>query len=206
MAKETLRQYLNRKIKDKGSSLTAEKKKAGKYKSISAAKKAGSLYYTDKNNKVMAAVFANDLKEKTKDTAVKTSKRPKIRRRGFSVPSVTVTLLPDKYMDEKPRSSDRGKANRTISRKRKPGGPDPSGVMTPGGRKTYVPVSKTKKTSGKLSKLKGINWMKAHTYADYMALSKSEARALGLPATRLASTQHKLRNQKFKDGKNFMGK
>ena len=186
MAKETLRQYLNRRIKDKGTSLTAEKKKAGKYKSISAAKKAGSLYYTDKNGKVMAAVFANDLKEKTKDTAVKTSKRPKIRRRGFSVPSVTVTLLPDKYMDEKPRSSDRGKANRTISRKRKPGGPDPS--------------------AGKLSKLKGINWMKAHTYADYMALSKSEARALGLPATRLASTQHKLRNQKFKDGKNFMGK
>ena len=64
MAKETLQQYLNRKIKEKGTSLTEEKKKAGKYKSISAAQKAGSLYYTDKNGKVMAAVLAGDLKEK----------------------------------------------------------------------------------------------------------------------------------------------
>tara|TARA_R110000851_G_scaffold86119_1_gene187028 strand:+ start:226 stop:750 length:525 start_codon:yes stop_codon:yes gene_type:complete len=54
--------------------------------------------------------------------------------------------------------------------------------------------------------LKGAAWMKANTYAAYEALSKSEARALGLPATRVMSTQHPLRNQKFKDGKNFMGK
>ena len=64
MAKETLQQHLNRKLKEKGTSLTEEKKKAGKYKSIGAAQKAGSLYYTDKNGKVMAAVFAGDLKEK----------------------------------------------------------------------------------------------------------------------------------------------
>ena len=64
MAKETLQQHLNRKLKEKGTSLTEEKKKAGKYKSIGAAQKAGSLYYTDKNGKVMAAVLAGDLKEK----------------------------------------------------------------------------------------------------------------------------------------------
>jgi len=64
MAKESLREYLNRKIKSKGSSLSKEKKKASKYKSISAAKKAGALYYTNKDGKVMAAVFAEDLKEK----------------------------------------------------------------------------------------------------------------------------------------------
>tara|TARA_R110002012_G_scaffold176234_1_gene341133 strand:- start:422 stop:1009 length:588 start_codon:yes stop_codon:yes gene_type:complete len=179
MAKETLRQYLNRKIKDKGSSLTAEKKKAGKYKSISAAKKAGSLYYTDKNDKVMAAVLASDLKEKTKDTAVKISKRPKIRRRGFSVPSVTVTLLPDKYMDEKPRSSDRGKANRTISRKRKPGGPDPSGLMTPGGRKTY----KSKKINKGVDPNKLATPLKSYTYKQWEAMSKAERRKLRLPVT-----------------------
>ena len=66
MAKETLRKYLNRMLKSKGATLTSEKKKASKYTSISAAKKAGSLYYTDKNGKVMAAVFGSDLKERIK--------------------------------------------------------------------------------------------------------------------------------------------
>ena len=58
----SLKEYLNSKIKSKGSSLSKEKAKAGKYKSISAAKKAGALYYTNKDGKVMAAVFAEDLK------------------------------------------------------------------------------------------------------------------------------------------------
>ena len=39
----SLRTYLNNQIKEKGSSLTKEKAKAGKYKSIAAAKKAGAL-------------------------------------------------------------------------------------------------------------------------------------------------------------------
>ena len=202
MAKETLQQYLNKKLKAKNTTVTKEKKKASKYKSISAAQKAGSLYYTDKNDKVMAAVFAGDLKEKEATTTVSKSSRPKTRPRSAASPKVTVTLLPPRYMDEKPRSSDRGKS-RTVKRIRKPGGPDPSGIA---GKKTYVPIPKVNKTSGKSSKLRGADWMKAHTYADYMGLTKSEARALGLPATRVVSTQHKLRNQKFKDGKNFMGK
>jgi len=203
MAKETLQQYLNKKLKAKNTTVTKEKKKASKYKSISAAQKAGSLYYTDKNDKIMAAVFAGDLKEKETTTTVSKSLRPKTRPRSAASPKVTVTLLPPRNMDEKPRSSDRGKANRTIRRYRKPGGPDPLGIA---GKKTYVSIPKVNKTSGKSSKLRGADWMKAHTYADYMGLTKSEARALGLPATRVVSTQHKLRNQKFKDGKNFMGK
>ena len=62
----TLRKYLNSKLKAKGLTLTQAKKNAGKYKSISAAKKAGSLYYTDKNGNVMAAVYAEDLKKPLK--------------------------------------------------------------------------------------------------------------------------------------------
>ena len=125
MAKETLQQHLNRKLKEKGTSSTEEKKKADKYKSIGAAQKAGSLYYTDKNGKVMAAVFAGDLKEK-KSTAPETSLRPKTRKKKPG---------PQPNAAKKPTpSSDRGKS-RTVTRIRKPGGADPSGLA---GKKTYV--------------------------------------------------------------------
>ena len=60
--KETLGAYLNRNIKELGSSLSKEKAKGKKYKSISAAKKAGALYYTNKAGKIMAAVYGEDLK------------------------------------------------------------------------------------------------------------------------------------------------
>ena len=187
MAKETLQQHLNRKLKAKDTTATKEKKKASKYKSISAAQKAGSLYYTDKNNKVMAAVFAGDLKEKettSKSTVVNKSLRPKTRPRSASSPKVTVTLLPDKYMDEKPRSSDRGKANRNISRKRKPGGPDPSGLMTPGGRKTYVKINKKNTpTKGGFDPNKLATPLKSYTYKQWEAMSKAERKKLRLPVT-----------------------
>ena len=62
----TLRSYMNAKLKAIGKTATQAKKDAGKYKSIAAAKKAGSLYYTDKNGKVMAAVYAEDLKKSPK--------------------------------------------------------------------------------------------------------------------------------------------
>lgn len=70
----SLRTYLNNKLKEKGMTTTQAKKNAGKYKSIAAAKKAGSLYYTNKDGKVMAAVYAEDLKK-----APTTSPRPKAR-------------------------------------------------------------------------------------------------------------------------------
>ena len=70
----SLRTFLNRKLKEKGMTTAQAKKNAGKYKSIAAAKKAGSLYYTNKDGKVMAAVYAEDLKK-----APATSPRPKLR-------------------------------------------------------------------------------------------------------------------------------
>ena len=76
----TLRKYLNSKLKAKGLTLTQAKKNAGKYKSIAAAKKAGSLYYTDKNGKVMAAVYAEDLKK-----PLKSSLFPKTRPSSGSI-------------------------------------------------------------------------------------------------------------------------
>ena len=103
----TLREYLNAKIKAKGSSLSAEKAKAKKYKSIAAAKKAGALYYTDKNGKVKAAVYAEDLKK-----PLKSSLRPKARPKketpvakpgDLKRPKITVeTLLPgsDKTLND----------------------------------------------------------------------------------------------------------
>jgi hypothetical protein len=72
----TLKEYLNAKIKSKGSTLAKEKAKGKKYKSIAAAKKAGALYYTNKDGKIMAAVYAEDLK---KPLAPNTSLRPKAR-------------------------------------------------------------------------------------------------------------------------------
>ena len=60
--KETLGAYLNRNIEELGSTLSKEKAKGKKYKSISAAKKAGALYYTNKAGKIMAAVYGEDLK------------------------------------------------------------------------------------------------------------------------------------------------
>ena len=80
MAKESLREHLNRRIKEKGSTLSKEKAKAKKYKSIAAAKKDGALYYTNKAGKVMAAVYATDL-------ALKSSLKPKLRPKPTPKPA-----------------------------------------------------------------------------------------------------------------------
>ena len=179
----------------------AEEKLKGKPRTVSAATRAGEKYFYDKNGTKKLAVtkealkksgktlkqWANDWKKpssKSKDTAVKKSLRPKTRSRGFAAPSVTVTLLADKYMDEKPRSSDRGKANRNISRKRKPGGPDPSGLMTPGGRKTYVNINKKNTpTKGGFDPNKLATPLKSYTYKQWEAMSKAERKKLRLPVT-----------------------
>ena len=101
----TLREYLNAKIKEKGSSLSAEKAKASKYKSIAAAKKAGALYYTDKSGKVMAAVYASDLSK-----PMSTSLRPKARptepktAKTASQPKVKTSMLDSPKMFAPSRS------------------------------------------------------------------------------------------------------
>ena len=92
----SLRTYLNNKIKEKGSSLSKEKAKASKYKSIAAAKKAGALYYTNKDGKVMAAVYAEDLKKAK--PKVKPIPKPKVRPKREKLgagerPKVTVKTL-----------------------------------------------------------------------------------------------------------------
>lgn len=79
MAKMSLREYANAWLKNKGTTATAAKKNAGKYKSIAAAKKAGSLYYTDKNGKVMLAVYAGDLTGPKPGSGRTSSPRPKLR-------------------------------------------------------------------------------------------------------------------------------
>ena len=71
----SLKEYLNSKIKSKGSTLAKEKAKGKKHKSIAAAKKAGALYYTNKDGKLMAAVYAEDLKKPIKKS-LKPRKRP----------------------------------------------------------------------------------------------------------------------------------
>jgi|9_EtaG_2_1085328.scaffolds.fasta_scaffold08600_9 hypothetical protein len=80
----TLRTYLNNQIKAKGSSLAQEKAKASKYKSIAAAKKAGALYYTNKDGKVMAAVYAEDLKKSAPVPRPKPKPRPKVTERKLN--------------------------------------------------------------------------------------------------------------------------
>ena len=78
-----LTKWINNQLKMKDISAKEAKKDAGKYKSIAAAKKAGSLYYTDKNGKVQAAVYAEDLKKpirpkaKPKDPRATRPKQPK---------------------------------------------------------------------------------------------------------------------------------
>ena len=57
-----LTRWINAKLKSKGLGVKEAKKDAGKYSSIAAAKRAGSLYYTDKKGRVMIAAYAEDLK------------------------------------------------------------------------------------------------------------------------------------------------
>jgi len=79
-----LTKWINAHLKAKGKSPKEAQKDAGKYSSISAAKKAGSLYYTDKKGRVMIAAYAEDLAKplpkpkKTETKIVKPEKRPKV--------------------------------------------------------------------------------------------------------------------------------
>ena len=78
MAKMSLREWINSEQKAKGLSTKEAKAGASKYKSISAAKKAGSLYYTNKDGKTMIAATAEDLKI-TKPKPRPKTLRPKMR-------------------------------------------------------------------------------------------------------------------------------
>ena len=78
-----LTKWINAHLKAKGKSPKEAQKDAGKYSSIAAAKRAGSLYYTDKKGRVMIAAYAEDLSKplpapKKKSEVVKPIKRPKV--------------------------------------------------------------------------------------------------------------------------------
>ena len=75
----SLRSYMNAQLKAMGKTVKQAQKDAGKYKSIAAAKKAGSLYYTDKNGKIMAAVYAEDLKKSPPKPKPKPAPKPKLK-------------------------------------------------------------------------------------------------------------------------------
>jgi len=128
----TLTEYLNAKIKAKGSTLSKEKAKAKKYKSISAAKKAGALYYTNKEGKVMAAVFAEDLK---KPLAPKKSKRPKARTEPVSEAVFVERANTKLRADEKARNAKKlleaMNAVGITDKTRKARGFDPLGLAKP---------------------------------------------------------------------------
>ena len=66
-----LTNWINAKLKAKGKSAKEAKKDAGKYSSIAAAKRAGSLYYTDKKGRVMIAAYAEDLNKPLPEPKVK---------------------------------------------------------------------------------------------------------------------------------------
>jgi len=113
-----LTQWINASLKNKGMTAKQAQKNAGKYKSIAAAKKAGSLYYKDKNGKIMIAAYAEDLKNIPK---VKPKVKPKADRkdgllsksgnptqgpgnRGMREKKITTTPLP-KTSTAKPKPS-----------------------------------------------------------------------------------------------------
>lgn len=114
-----LTQWINASLKNKGMTAKQAQKNAGKYKSIAAAKKAGSLYYKDKTGKIMIAAYAEDLKNIPK---VKPKDKPKTDRkdgllsksgnptqgpgnRGMREKKITTTTLPKTSSTAKPTPS-----------------------------------------------------------------------------------------------------
>jgi hypothetical protein len=177
MAKITLTEWINSKQKAKGLSTKQAKASASKYKSISAAKKAGSLYYTNKAGKIMIAATAEDLKV-TKPKPFRPKKRPD-----------TVELVGGMY------------GQMTVAEKREVDAKNAAIKAAAAARKNTGPNAARKKRMK--VQLKGAAWMAANTPADYAALTKSEASALGLPRTRVAAMQSTLRKNKFKDGQGW---
>ena len=194
----SIREYLNAKIKEKGSTLAKEKAKAEKYKSIAAAKKAGALYYTDKNGKVQAAVYAEDLKKpirpkaKPKDPRATRPKQPKGAPKKDNIITSVIS-------DTKGGRGDTGAIKRIIGLA--PGKKKPSKGS---GRGDGAKETLQRQTDPKSpSRLRGAEVMKKIPRSKWASMSKSERRALGLPATRVAAMAGKLRDVKFKDGKGF---
>ena len=72
-----LTKWINAHLKAKGKSPKEAQKDAGKYSSIGAAKRAGSLYYTDKKGRVMIAAYAEDLAKPLPEPKKRPEPKPK---------------------------------------------------------------------------------------------------------------------------------
>tara|TARA_R110000782_G_scaffold25410_5_gene66019 strand:- start:370 stop:930 length:561 start_codon:yes stop_codon:yes gene_type:complete len=176
MAKETLRQYLNRMLKSKGKSVTEEKKKASKYSSIAAAKKAGSLYYTNKDGKVMAAVFAEDLKDRT--TTKPPVKKPTQTSSGRGSGSAEVNKR--KTDIESPTSAAKRRAqsqagSKTLADMRASGQRAPK--LSPKGKAAQGRIDSAKAGD----KSAAASRAKRYTKPQWKAMSPTERAKLGLP-------------------------
>ena len=99
-----LTKWINSKLDEKGITASTAKKDAGKYSSIAAAKKAGSLYYKDSKGDIKVAAYASDLdsiKERTSG-ALKQARIPPKRpsptnitdlKEGESIPAFQSTTV-----------------------------------------------------------------------------------------------------------------
>jgi len=141
--KETLGAYLNRNIKELGSTLAKEKAKGKKYKSIAAAKKAGALYYTNKAGKIMAAVYGEDLK--VRPTGVQSRKLS---------PSTVGKGRGDGEMELVQRKDDKRKANLNRSKADRPGkgSDEPITKTTPNKKEKEIKASYNKNKGGPVTK------------------------------------------------------
>ena len=132
--------WINQKLKAKGTTAKEEKKKAGKYKSISAAKKAGSLYYTDKKGNIMIAAHAEDLNSVDKTSTSRPKARPdSVTRSGGMDGDMTVKERKEVdaanveiKKDEAARRAIKLKeAKEYLENKKKKGGADPLNLAGP---------------------------------------------------------------------------
>jgi hypothetical protein len=106
-----INKWINAQLESKGLSISEAKKDAGKYKTISAAKKAGSLYYTNPKGTVMIAAFASDLdkmpapKKKPVDSKEVGKQRFDMRRSSEEAMKKSKEVAKDVMSDQQKRSS-----------------------------------------------------------------------------------------------------
>ena len=189
------------------------------YKSISAAKKAGSMYYTDKNGKKALAVTKEQLdswKKKNKGKFKGSALTAWANAKGKNIADKKAPATKPKAKPSTP-GSQRPPKRPLGAPTLKERNPIKTETLLPGSDKTLEDALKQPRGRGdgaketlkrqtdpkSPSRLKGQAAMKKITRNQWQNMSKSERRALGLPATKVAAMASKLRDSKFKDGKSF---
>ena len=167
-----LTRWINAKLKSKGLGVKEAKKDAGKYSSIAAAKRAGSLYYTNKAGKVMIAAYAEDLKtappppkkRPTKKTETKKTETKKSLRDKLSGKADATTLIiiegPKGPLKRKADATDNEVSNEQLKQKGTPFMESGDRYRQPGqgsgrGLRGTQPEEFTKKVKYKTRKAKG---------------------------------------------------